>query len=139
MTSLLSSRIPSQYIGFHNLLRNFEFLLNTREPAWPFYSVKQVDDNNTNIYMSLAGFSKDEISVSINDIDNVLTVKAAKVKKLDGVPSWNNLAERNVTKSFTLSPDISGEPKVTFKDGLLTIHLTKVPKVQAEDRLLLIE
>lgn len=134
MGSLLTSRIPSQYIGFHNLLKNFEFLLNTRESAWPFYSVKKIDDDTTNIYMSLAGFSKDEIKVSLNDSTNVLTVSASKSEKLEGDALWNSLSERNVLKSFTLSPDIKN-PEVKYEDGLLVIS-AKREATTGQDRVL---
>lgn len=124
MLSLFNSRIPSTFIGYDNLLRDFEHLMSTREVKWPVYNIRKVDDRVTIIEMAVAGFSKKDVQVKFDDDSRVLTVEANKTEKNKGNLVWNLMAERNVLKSFTINKDIQ-EPQVQLKDGLLTITLVK--------------
>ena len=124
MLSLMNSRIPSTFIGFDNLLKQFDFLMTTREVKWPVYNIRKTDENTTVIEMALAGFPKDSVVVEFDDESRVLTIKANKTDKNKGNLVWNLMAERNVLKSFTIAKDIK-EPEVELKDGLLIITLVK--------------
>lgn len=99
----------------------FESYTTTSHP--PHNLVKE-SDTRFRIELALAGYSKDEISVSTEY--NKLTIEAAKAEE-ETTDEYihRGIALRAFTKSFVLNDDVEVSD-VKLVNGLLVIHLNRV-------------
>lgn len=118
---------------FHPSLIGFDRLsavlneLNSRgtfTPSYPPYNVVKIDENHYIIEMAVAGFSKNQLSVEIQE--NTLTVTA---KNEDSSTTTEyvhrGIGGRAFLRKFTLM-DYLEVRNVTLKDGMLKIELERV-------------
>ena len=92
--------------------------------AYPPYNLVKESEVKWRIEMALAGWDKDEIEVSTET--NVLLVRS-KAAKAKGEEEYlhRGVSTRTFARGFNLSDDVElGEVK--FKDGMLTIQLSKI-------------
>lgn len=92
--------------------------------AYPPYNLVQESNVKWRIEVALAGWSKDEIEVSTES--NVLLIRS-KAAKNKGEEEYmhRGISTRTFARGFNLSDDVElGEVK--FKDGMLTIQLSKI-------------
>ena len=101
---------------------------------YPPYNLVHVSDNETVIEVALAGFSEDEIKVFTEK--GHLTIAATKATTDERTFLHRGLATRNFTRRWQLSEDTEvGD--VLYKDGLLTIQLTRVVPERHQKRFFL--
>lgn len=101
---------------------------------YPPYNLIHVSDNETVIEVALAGFSEDEIQVFTEK--GHLTIAATKAETDERTFLHRGLATRNFTRRWQLSEDTQvGD--VLYKDGLLTIQLTRVVPERHQKRFFL--
>ena len=92
-------------------------------PQYPPYNVVKESDTRWRIEMALAGWSRDELEISTET--NVLCVKSKADKDSDDDYIHRGVAKRSFARSFNISEDVEvGD--ISYKDGLLAIHLTKI-------------
>ena len=92
-------------------------------PQYPPYNVVKESDTRWRIEMALAGWSRDELEISTET--NVLCVKSKADKESDDDYIHRGVAKRSFARSFNISEDVEvGD--ISYKDGLLAIHLTKI-------------
>ena len=118
---LNNSPIPYT-IGFEKLFDQLdEFIHHSKKlPSYPPYNIKRDGDNFT-IEMALAGFSKDDIEVTVTE--DMLTVSSNKENsKKDEL--YKGISDRKFTRNFSMADDIVVK-NVKLKDGLLTIELER--------------
>ena len=91
---------------------------------YPPYNIVKESNVKWRIELALAGWSKDEIEVSLET--NVLLVQSKTAKEnIEQEYLHRGVATRTFARGFNLSDDVRvGE--VTFKDGMLTIPLERV-------------
>lgn len=91
---------------------------------YPPYNIVKESNVKWRIELALAGWSKDEIEVSLES--NVLLVQSKAAKEnIEQEYLHRGVATRTFARGFNLSDDVRvGE--VTFKDGMLTIPLERV-------------
>ena len=91
---------------------------------YPPYNIIKDSNVKWRIELALAGWSKDEIEVSLET--NVLLVQSKAAKEnIEQEYLHRGVATRTFARGFNLSDDVRvGE--VTFKDGMLTIPLERV-------------
>lgn len=90
---------------------------------YPPYNLVHVNDNETVIEIALAGFSEDEVKVYTEKGHLVIT--ATKSDADERTFLYKGLAARDFTRRWALAEDTEvGD--VLYKDGLLTIQLTRV-------------
>ena len=113
---------------FFNRMVGWEHLLsqvvstNSRSNFPPFNIVK--DSDGTQIQLALAGYSKDDISVTIQD--KVLTISSSGVDKQDDIEyNYRGVAKRAFTINFSLG-QYQEVKDVTMKDGMLYISFETV-------------
>ena len=132
-----SYRMPNVF----NELRNDPFLLGfdqifdrllstgvgaSQGASYPPYNIVKVSDNQFRIELAIAGFTEDEVSVTV--LDDKLTVESDKKNDVvaeNEVRLHQGIAERNFKRVWTLSPTVV----VTGADlvnGRLTITLENV-------------
>jgi len=118
---LNNSPIPYT-IGFEKLFDQLdEFIHHSKKlPSYPPYNIKRNGDKFT-IEMALAGFSKDDIEVTVTE--DMLTVSSNKENsKKDEL--YKGISDRKFTRNFSMADDIVVK-NVKLKDGLLTIELER--------------
>lgn len=113
-------------IGFENLNRLVEFATRGAEgEAYPPYNIEKLGEDAYRIQMAVAGFSQDELDLTVQD--NTLTVTAraaAEAESKDRTFLHRGIAKRAFERRFQLADTI----KVTgasFENGLLNIELVR--------------
>jgi molecular chaperone IbpA len=123
--SLRSGDIPRFSIGIESLLNDM-LRIENQQHSYPPHNVIKKSDTVSIVELAVAGFSKDEISVTTDQ--NILTVKGAKddADEIDYV--WKGISTRSFERQFRLGDYVEVvEAKVV--DGILSIELEqKIPE-----------
>ena len=113
-------------IGYDDVFKHFETLLEHQQPNYPPYNIVKTGDYTHCVEVALAGYSKAEVEVIVED--KTLTIKSsdlpAKDKPKDNV-IHKGIAKRAFKRIFTLADDVVVNDAVS-KDGLLTVELERV-------------
>ena len=115
-------QIESRLIGFDRVfdaVTRLHAVEGGQSNSFPPYNIKKLDSENYEIQIALAGFSKSELDIVVEDGN--LVVKGEQDKSEDEF-LHKGIAERNFTRTWALADDV----KVTgskLKDGVLTIAL----------------
>lgn len=106
----------------------FQALKSHNSCGFPHYNIV-VEDNDVLIELALAGYRKEDISISLEN--NVLTVSSNGVDKEETRKYYTRgIAKRRFCSKFALST--SAEVKsATMNDGLLCIRIGNTPKQNA--------
>ena len=118
-------------VGFDNVFDHFERMFDDdftsfNAPTFPFYNIVKQGKNKYDIELALAGYSKDDIEVSLED--GVLSIKSKKEDKeesKDGEILHKGIAKRYFSKSFTIADDVEVKG-AELKDGLLKVSLERI-------------
>ena len=111
-------------IGFENLNRLVDFATRG-DDAYPPYNIEKLGENRYRISMAVAGFSRDELDLTVQD--NVLIVIGRANEPGEGAePQYihRGIAKRAFERRFQLADTI----KVTgagYDNGLLNIELAR--------------
>ena len=108
-------------LGFDETFNRLERLAEAGQ-NYPPYNVFHGEDGGTVLEIALAGFSREDIEVTTEQ--NILTVKAATDTD-DKKYTHKGIATRSFDRSWQLGDSIEVK-SVDYKDGLLTVSLTKV-------------
>ena len=119
-------------VGFDNVFDHFERMMddhNFNEMVrynYPPYNIVKTGNFTYNIELALAGFSKKDIEINMEDgILNIKSVvEATKDKDEDGV-IHKGIAKRYFSKSFTIAEDVEVKG-AELKDGLLKVSLERI-------------
>ena len=115
-------QIESRLIGFDRVfdaVTRLHTVEGGQSSSSPPYNIKKLDAENYEIQIALAGFSKSELDITVEDGN--LVVKGEQEKSEDDF-LHKGIAERNFTRTWALADEV----KVTgsnLKDGVLTISL----------------
>ena len=115
-------QVESRLIGFDRVfdaVTKLHTVEGGQSNSFPPYNIKKLDAENYEIQIALAGFSKSELNISVEDGN--LVVKGEQEKSEDEF-LHKGIAERNFKRTWALADDV----KVTgskLKDGVLTISL----------------
>jgi molecular chaperone IbpA len=118
-------QIESRLIGFDRVFDAVQ-RVNTSEANFPPYNIKKIDDENYEIQIALAGFSKSELDITVEDGNLIVKGEQAETSKTEYL--HKGIAERNFTRTWSLADTVkvSGSE---LKDGVLTINLVnKIPE-----------
>jgi molecular chaperone IbpA len=114
-------------IGFENLNRLVDFAtrLEGADVAYPPYNIEKVSEDAYRISMAAAGFSRDELDITVQDNSLVISGKAKEEAEIkDRVFLHRGIGKRAFERRFQLADTI----KVTgasFIDGLLNVELVR--------------
>ena len=113
-------------IGYDDVFKHFETLLEHQQPNYPPYNIVKTGDYTHCVEVALAGYSKAEVEVIVED--KTLTIKSSdlpgKDKPKDNV-LHKGIAKRAFKRVFTLAEDVVVNDAV-LKDGLLRVELERV-------------
>jgi molecular chaperone IbpA len=112
------------FIGFNRELERLNTVHNlaTRQ-AYPPYDILKLDEDTYKLSLAVAGFSKDDIKVSIDN--GTLIIKGEIVEVTDAEVVHKGIAGRKFTRTFALGEymEITG---AEMKDGLLHIDINRI-------------
>ncbi len=120
------------FVGFDGQLHKMQTLaqdLAKNIPNYPPYNIKKVDENRYVIELAVAGFSKQELDVEIND--GVLTVKGSTTLGSETEDGENvsylhkGISNRDFTRTFTLADSVEIR-NAQYLNGLLKIWLERL-------------
>ena len=119
-------------VGFDNVFDHFERMFddhNFNEMVninYPPYNIVKTGDYTYDIELALAGFSKKDIDITMEDgmLNIKSVVEATKDKDEDGV-IHKGIAKRYFSKSFTIAEDVEVKG-AELKDGLLKVSLERI-------------
>lgn len=114
--------------SFSEAFNEIERHLSGTQSKYPPHDVLRIDDTRYQVVLAIAGFSKKDVSVTVED--SVLTITGTKVKSVaDGetepVYIYNGISHKSFKKTFTLQPTIR-VAGAKVEDGLLTIDLEEI-------------
>ncbi len=90
--------------------------------TYPPYNVVRINDDKIVMEFAVAGFKKDEISITAEK--NVLSIIAEKPDADDKKYLHKGIAARRFTRSFSL-PEYYEVDSAGFEDGILYINLVR--------------
>tara|TARA_R100000008_G_scaffold61949_3_gene39238 strand:+ start:1882 stop:2289 length:408 start_codon:yes stop_codon:yes gene_type:complete len=119
--STLIQDFLNRSVGWEQLLNSVACSSN-RSNFPPFNIVK--DGDGTQIQLALAGYSRDDISVTVQD--KTLTISSSGVDKHDDVEyNYRGVAKRAFTTKFALG-QYNEVKDVSMKDGMLYVSTEEV-------------
>ena len=121
-------------VGFDSVFDNFERMFSNdffNSPSnYPAYNIVKTKENNYDVEVALAGFSKKDIKVSYADAQlSIESIKSDKEKDENGI-IHRGIAKRYFKKTFSVADncEIKG---AELKDGLLKVSLERIiPEAQ---------
>ena len=110
---------------------------NVNSTGFPPYNIQKVGDNNYQIEMALAGFSKDDIEVEV--AEGTLSIRSDKKEEPDDEFTYHRgISYRKFERKFTLADDlvING---AKLENGMLTIDLERIVPEEKKPRLITVK
>ena len=110
-------------LGFEHFERILDRVAKTSGDGYPPYNIEQIGENGLRITLAVAGFSMDDLNVSVED--NQLVVRGrTRADETDRVFLHRGIAARQFQRSFVLAEGIEITGAV-LDNGLLHIDLER--------------
>ena len=130
-TSTLSlfNKLRPVSVGFDSVFDHFESLFNdspSLHTNYPPYDILKTDEHSYVIELAVAGFSKKDIAVTVEN--GVLTVESDREGNAENSGQeiiHRGISKRYFKKSFSISDDVEIRG-AELKDGLLRISMEKI-------------
>lgn len=116
----LMDRLQKNTIGMDDY---FDRVFGVEAQSYPPYNLVQVNEDESQLEMALAGFTDQEVKVYTEKGNLVVVGQKANSDGREYV--HRGLATRSFTRSWSISEDTEVS-NVTFENGLLVITLTRV-------------
>jgi molecular chaperone IbpA len=112
------------FIGFNRELERLNTVHNlaTRQ-AYPPYDILKLDEDTYKLSLAVAGFSKTDIDVSVDN--GTLIIKGEIAEVADAEVVHKGIAARKFTRTFALG-EYMEVSSAELKDGMLTINIVRV-------------
>jgi len=111
------------FIGFNRELERFGNLSKVNSQTYPPYDLLKLDEDTYRLSIAVAGFSKENINVSIDN--GSLIIKGEIVEVTDAEIVHKGIAGRKFTRIFALGEymEVTG---AEMKDGMLHISIDRI-------------
>jgi molecular chaperone IbpA len=117
----LYPRLDRLSIGWSPLLNTLKEVTNAK-PAYPPYDIVKTDESTNLLQVAVAGFTKKELSVVVQDA--VLTITGKKKDKQKGEVLYQGIAARDFELKLAVAEFWEIKDAIV-EDGMLTITFTK--------------
>jgi HSP20 family molecular chaperone IbpA len=117
-------------LGFDHFERVLDRVSKASTDGYPPYNVEQTGANALRITLAVAGFSKDELSVSVEDDE--LAIAGKQADDADRVYLHRGIAARQFQRRFVLAQGIEVQG-AALDNGLLHIDLVR-PEIEVRSR-----
>jgi HSP20 family molecular chaperone IbpA len=109
-------------LGFEHLERLLEHTARTAGDSYPPYNIEELEDGGIRISLAVAGFSKEELSVT--EEDRQLAVRGRQAEPNGKTFLHRGIAARQFLRSFVLADGIE-VTSAALENGLLKIDLAR--------------
>jgi molecular chaperone IbpA len=111
------------FIGFNRELSRLNTAHKTNSQAYPPYDLLKLDEDTYRISIAIAGFSKEDISLLVDN--GTLIIKGEIAEVIDAEVVHKGIAGRKFTRSFALGEymEVTG---AEMKDGMLHINVDRI-------------
>ena len=112
------------FIGFNRELERLANVqLASRQTNYPPYDLLKLDDDTYKLSLAIAGFSKDDIDVSVDN--GTLIIKGEIAETADAEVVHKGIAGRKFTRTFALGEymEVVG---AKLEDGMLHIDIERI-------------
>lgn len=128
MTRSLFPAINRSMIGFEDLIREFERINQSKNTNYPPYNIIQHGDNSYEIVMAVAGFSKNDVEVTLGEQSLTVSGRAVESDLPEGSEVLHRgMALRDFSRSFPLGKDVVVR-SAEMTDGVLHVKLEREVK-----------
>jgi len=114
-------------LGFEHLDRLLERTTKAAGDGYPPYNIEQSTDDSLRITLAVAGFSRDELNVMVED--RQLVIRGKQNEAGDRTFLHRGIAARQFQRCFVLAEGIE-VTGAELRNGLLTVELTR-PKAES--------
>jgi molecular chaperone IbpA len=111
------------FIGFNRELSRLNTAHKTNLQSYPPYDLLKLDEDTYRLSLAIAGFTKDDIDVSVDN--GTLIIKGEIVEVTDAEVVHKGIAGRKFTRTFALGEymEVTG---AELKDGMLHINVDRI-------------
>ena len=111
------------FIGFNREINRLNGAYKTNSQTYPPYDLLKLDEDTYRLSIAIAGFTKDDIDVSVDN--GTLIIKGEIVEVTDAEVVHKGIAGRKFVRSFALGEymEVSG---AELKDGMLHINVDRI-------------
>jgi molecular chaperone IbpA len=111
------------FIGFNRELSRLNSAYKTNSQSYPPYDLLKLDEDTYQISLAVAGFSRDNIDISVEN--GTLIIKGEIVEVTDAEIVHKGIAGRKFVRSFALGEymEVTG---AEMQDGLLHLHVVRL-------------
>ena len=117
----LFPRLDRLSIGWSPLLDQLKEITNNK-PSYPPYDIVELEEGLNQLQVAVAGFSKKELSVTVQD--SILTIEGKKKSKEKGKVVYQGIAARDFKLSLAVA-EFWEIVTATVTDGMLVITFSK--------------
>lgn len=117
-------------LGFENLERLLERMAKIAGDGYPPYNIEEFGPDSLRITLAVAGFSRDELNVVVED--NQLVIRGKQTDSTDKTFLHRGIAARQFQRAFVLAEGIE-VTGAALENGLLAINLAR-PRVEPKVR-----
>lgn len=111
------------FIGFNRELdRLSNIYREATHQSYPPYNLVKIDEDTYQLSLAIAGFSKDEVSVSVDN--GSLVVKGEKTEETENQILHKGIATRKFTRTFALGEYMEVN-RAEMADGILNIFVER--------------
>jgi HSP20 family molecular chaperone IbpA len=114
-------------LGFEHMERLLERTAKAAGDGYPPYNIEQSGEDDLRITLAVAGFSADELCVTVED--RQLVIKGKQTESTDRTFLHRGIAARQFQRAFVLAEGIE-VTGADLRNGLLTVVLTR-PKAES--------
>lgn len=125
MTRELSIFDSPLFLGFEHFDRLLDRVSRSATDSYPPYNIEQLDDKHLRITVAVAGFTMDDLNVSIEQNQLVIRGKKEDADAPERTFIHRGIATRQFMRSFVLSDEIEVSG-ATMENGLLHIDLERI-------------
>lgn len=125
MTTFDLSPLIRTTVGFDHLMRMMDSAMraDNASESYPPYNIEKLGEDTYRIVVAVAGFSEDEINITVHDNTLVITGKATREKdKIEYL--YRGIAGRAFERHFQLA-DFIKTGQAFMENGLLKIELIR--------------
>ena len=110
-------------LGFEQLERLVERTAKTGNDGYPPYNIEQTSENSYRITLAVAGFSDEDMSITIED--STLVIRGRQNEESEGrVYLYRGIAARQFQRSFVLADGVDVGAAM-IENGLLHVDLNR--------------
>jgi molecular chaperone IbpA len=111
------------FIGFNKEIARLNSAHKTNSQSYPPYDLIKLDEDTYKLSLAIAGFSKEDIDVSVDNGTLVIKGEIAEVTEAEVV--HKGIAGRKFVRSFALGEymEVTG---AELKDGMLHINVDRI-------------